>query len=163
MLSLIYPSARLLSPLSPWAGPIAALPAIELHETPEALLVTVQLPGISARDVQVQVGPRSLTLWGEQRQYSNYPYARAYRQFHHTIPLPVTVRDRQAQVAFQQDQVVLTLPKASWNNRFSGINHTFAEEAKYQRQKLEASWRQGKRWLGRQLRNWGDALLGEGR
>lgn len=135
----------------------ATLPAIELRETPDEVVVTASLPGVDPRDIQVQAEGSRLILFGQQRRHlrNHYRYSASYEQFQHVIPLPVAVSDRQLQVAYRGDTLVVTLPKANPPLRplTQGLNE--------QGQRLRHQWRQAKTQLGRQLQRWGDRLLSD--
>lgn len=151
-------------------GEASLLPALELRETEDSVVVTATLPGVDLCQVQVQASTHSLTLGGHQqtRHASSYGYSLSYEQFQHTIPLPVAVQEQKAQVAFQGDRIVITLPKASW----WGLRHTASrpavptlepwtlrDEIVYQGHRLGRSWQQLKWWVGQQLRRLSDRFL----
>jgi HSP20 family protein len=50
------------------AGPAHWTPAIDLVETPEAYLVTAELPGVTRDDLRIDVHEGRLTLAGVRRQ-----------------------------------------------------------------------------------------------
>lgn len=143
------------------------LPALELRETENSVVVTAMLPGVDPRQVQIQATARSLTIGGHQQtcHASPYSYSLEYEQFQHTIPLPAAVQEQKAHVAFQGDTVVITLPKAKRWGLGSSISRssvptlepwTLRDEIVYQGHRLGRSWQRLKQWVGRQLHRLGD-------
>ncbi|PSN19793.1 hypothetical protein C7271_05475 [filamentous cyanobacterium CCP5] len=133
----------------------ATFPAIELRETADEIVVTACLPGVDPRDIQVQADDRSLVFYGQQRRQlrNHYRYTTSYEQFQHVIPLPAAVSDRQMQVAYRGDRLIVTLPKASQPLR------SVAQNLQAQGQTLRRYWQQAKTWLGHRLQAWAERLL----
>lgn len=120
------------------------VPAIEIDDTPDRLVVTAFLPGVDPRAVQVRATGRSLTFSGQRQSGYRSSVIQSFgiNYFQQTVPLPVRVSDRQMQVAYSDGAIVVTLPKpGGW------------------RQRLAQSWQQAKVRLGRSLKTWGQRLL----
>jgi HSP20 family protein len=72
-------------------------PAIEVADTPEAVIVKAQVPGVSKEHLQVNVTDNALTLKGEVQEDKttegkNYHHQEFhYGAFARTIALPTTV------------------------------------------------------------------------
>ncbi|HEY9877191.1 MAG TPA: Hsp20/alpha crystallin family protein [Leptolyngbyaceae cyanobacterium] len=158
-----------LAPLEEMGGGYS-LPALELRETGDSIIVTAALPGVDPNQVQIRATAHSLTLSGRQqtRHANPYGYSLGYEQFQHTIPLPVAVQEQKVQVAFQEDTIVLTLPKASrWGLRQTIARSsvptlepwTLRDELVYQGHRFGRSWQKLKQWVGRQLHRLGDRFL----
>lgn len=142
------------------------VPAIELQETADTLVVIAFLPGIQPEAVQVSATPTTLTFFGQRPWGDRHPlgYGLGLRQFQQTVGLPVRVRDDNVQVAYDQGAVVVTLPKAKapWSAWMASPNsEPWTSDWQHQRQRLAQGWRRSKGWLGRTLRTWGDRLLEE--
>ncbi|TVP61420.1 MAG: hypothetical protein EA342_20810 [Leptolyngbya sp. LCM1.Bin17] len=142
------------------------VPAIEIQDTGDRLVVTAFLPGVDPEAVQVRATPQSLTFFGQrQSEYrSLLGYGLGINHFQQTVALPARVRDRQVQVAYHQGAIVVTLPKAktSWPTWAPSPNlGNWSDTARHQGQRLGHRWRQFKGWLGRTLRTWGNRLLEE--
>lgn len=136
----------------------ATIPAIELRETEDSVIVTAHLPGVDPQDIEVRANGHSLTFLGQQHRHlrNHYRYTVSYEQFQHTIPLPVAVRDSQVQVTFGADDVRVTLPKA----RATGsVGAAPLKTLSQTGQQLARRWRQTKSWLGHRLQGWGRRLL----
>lgn len=94
-----------------------SVPAIDLYETEEEVVVKAALPGFRPDDVQLSVENNVLTLRGEFKpgngQNATY-HIREQRHgsFERSIPLPVDVETDQAQADFENGILTVTLPKA---------------------------------------------------
>jgi HSP20 family protein len=73
---------------TPW------MPAMDVYETEDKLVVTVELPGLSAEDVEVQVEDSTLTISGK-REFSSevneehyHRIERRYGSFSRAVTLP---------------------------------------------------------------------------
>ena len=108
------------SPLS-WrtiGGGDAITPTIDVHETPDELVVTAALPGMRADDVEITMTGQTLTLRGEFKADENikqeqYLYReRRFGSFSRTVQLPTRVQGDQAKADFTDGILTLTIPKA---------------------------------------------------
>jgi len=72
-------------------------PAIDLSEDDNAYKISVELPGLDAKDVNVSVSGNTLVLKGEKRQEKeekdkNYHFSeRAYGSFQRVFELPASI------------------------------------------------------------------------
>jgi HSP20 family protein len=94
------------------------VPAIELRDTPENLLLSVLLPGIDRNDIDIQVTRQAVSIAGERR-YRNgaedQGYFRSefpYGKFQRVVPLPVPVQQERTSAEFCDGILTLTLPKS---------------------------------------------------
>jgi HSP20 family protein len=94
-------------------------PAIELQDIGDAIALKAQLPGIDAKDVNVQVTQDAVILSGE-RQTENKTeengYFRTefrYGKFQRVIPLPVQIQNQDVKADYKDGILHLTLPKAA--------------------------------------------------
>jgi HSP20 family protein len=93
-------------------------PAVDVHETADALVVTAALPGMKADDVEITITGQTLTLRGEFKadeeiKREQYLYReRRFGSFNRTIQLPVRVQGEQASATFADGVLTLTVPKA---------------------------------------------------
>lgn len=91
--------------------------AVDLYETDAALTLTVELPGMDQKDVNVSVTPDSVTVSGERKQEEHNEEGRyhwrqaSYGSFRKTIPLPVSVKPDEAKAAMKNGVLKITLPK----------------------------------------------------
>ena len=69
MLSLQRQMNRIFDDYTPgeWFGEKSWMPALDVEETKDNILVRVEIPGIDAKDVEIDVLGDTLTLRGENR------------------------------------------------------------------------------------------------
>ncbi|VXD24739.1 Heat shock protein Hsp20 [Planktothrix serta PCC 8927] len=97
---------------------MSIFPAAELHETPDAVILKLEIPGIDAKDLDVQVSADAVAITGErksQTQTEEKGVTRSefhYGKFHRVIPLPTRIQNTQVQADYQDGILSLTLPKA---------------------------------------------------
>jgi HSP20 family protein len=93
-------------------------PAVDIYETPEAIVMQADLPGLRREDIDIQIQDNTLTLRGERRfakdaQEENYlRIERAYGAFQRSFTLPATVHPEKVRAVFRDGILELTLPKA---------------------------------------------------
>jgi HSP20 family protein len=93
-------------------------PPLDVHETPDEIVVTAALPGLRAEDVEITMTGQNLTLRGEFKadeavQRDQYLYReRRYGSFHRSIQLPVRVQGENADATFTDGILTLRIPKA---------------------------------------------------
>ncbi|MFN2484742.1 MAG: Hsp20/alpha crystallin family protein [Candidatus Limnocylindria bacterium] len=93
-------------------------PALDVHETADAVVVTVSLPGIKPEDVDVTMQGQTLTIRGEFKgdesvERDQYLYQeRRYGTFARQIQLPLRVQADKAEASFENGLLKLTIPKA---------------------------------------------------
>lgn len=110
-------------------------PAIELKETDTELVVKAVIPGIEAKELDVQVSENAVSITGEHREEKRTEekgYFRSelqYGQFQRVVPLPVSVKHDQVQSEFKDGVLTLTLPKAeSSPSKVTKVDLTMQEE-----------------------------------
>src|SRR5262245_40165276 len=92
-------------------------PAIEVAETPVAVIVKAQVPGVSKEHLQVNVTDTTLTLTGEvQEDTTTEEKQYHHREFHYgafarTITLPTTVQAEHATAQLKDGVLEVTIPK----------------------------------------------------
>ncbi|GAB1543231.1 Hsp20/alpha crystallin family protein [Scytonema sp. NUACC21] len=104
-------------------------PAVELIDAGDNLIFKAQLPGVSTRDLDVQVTRDAVSLSGErQRQHGsndvNYLHSEfRYGKFQRIVNLPVAVQNDKVQADYRDGILTLTLPKVEEvRNRVVKIN-----------------------------------------
>ncbi|MCG9885191.1 MAG: Hsp20/alpha crystallin family protein [Cyanobacteria bacterium] len=96
---------------------LAIVPPAELEETPEALVLRIELPGFEKQDLSIEVTPQAVSISGDrkapQRVSDNGIYRSEFRYgtFQRTIPLPKRVKNSEAAATYEQGILSLTLPK----------------------------------------------------
>jgi HSP20 family protein len=94
-----------------------AEPAIEVADTPEAVIVKAQVPGVSKEHLQVHVTENALTLKGEVQEDKTTEEKNYHRrEFHYgafsrIIALPTTVQAEQATAQLKDGVLEVTIPK----------------------------------------------------
>lgn len=94
------------------------VPAAEMHETPNAIELKVEVPGMEAKDLDVQVtaeavsinGERKLETKTEERGMTRSEFR--YGRFQRIIPLPTRIQNDKVQAEYKNGVLCLTLPKA---------------------------------------------------
>ncbi|NOJ50501.1 Hsp20/alpha crystallin family protein [Bradyrhizobium archetypum] len=91
-------------------------PSIELNETDKELKISAELPGLTEKDVQVEIANGVLTLRGEKKSErtdngGRYFSERYYGAFERQIPLDGVVEDK-AEAKFHDGVLTITLPKS---------------------------------------------------
>jgi HSP20 family protein len=108
------------SPLS-WrtiSGGDTITPLVDVHETPDEIVVTAALPGMKADDVEITMTGQQLSLSGESKadeeiKREQYLYReRRFGSFSRTIALPVRVQGERADASFTDGVLTLRIPKA---------------------------------------------------
>jgi HSP20 family protein len=96
----------------------SSMPAIDLYQTADEVVVKAALPGLKADDVQISVTNDVLTLRGESKWENDHKEAtyhireQRYGSFERSVPLPIDVQTDKAQADFQNGVLTITLPKA---------------------------------------------------
>ncbi len=92
-------------------------PSIDVADSGKDLRVTVELPGMDEKDIDVSVTQTSLTIRGEKRDEteekgsSYHRMERMYGSFTRTIPLPVEVDVEGAKANYKKGVLSITIPK----------------------------------------------------
>jgi HSP20 family protein len=94
------------------------MPAVEVSDTPEAVIVKAQVPGMSKDEIQVTVTDDALTLKGERKEEEEKKEKTYYRRefrygaFTRTVPLPVAVQAEKATAQLKDGVLAITIPKS---------------------------------------------------
>jgi HSP20 family protein len=94
-------------------------PAIELKDLGETLVLKAELPGMDAKDLDIQVTKNSVSLSGEHRQETKSEQEDMirtefrYGQFRRLIQLPAPIQHEQVQAEYKDGVLTLTLPKVT--------------------------------------------------
>lgn len=95
------------------------VPAIELKDTGDTLVLRAQVPGVDTKDLNIEVTREAIAISGEYRhegQNQENGYLKSefrYGKFHRTIALPVAVQNDQVQADYKDGILNLTLPKVT--------------------------------------------------
>ncbi|GJQ36395.1 MAG: heat-shock protein Hsp20 [Anaerolineaceae bacterium] len=95
-----------------------SIPAVDMYQTDNEVVVKAALPGIKAEEVQINVTGEVLTIKGEARQDSETK-EKAYHireqrwgAFERSIVLPTEVVADKSKADFENGVLTITLPKA---------------------------------------------------
>ena len=97
---------------------LSKVPAAELTETEEALHLKLEVPGMEAKDLDIQVTTDSVSISGERKeesQSSEKGVTRSefrYGSFSRVIPLPVEIQTSNVTAEYKDGILNLTLPKS---------------------------------------------------
>lgn len=103
-------------PLSMSGGSV--VPAIDLFQTEDELVVKASLPGLKAEDVHISVTADVLTLSGEFKQENEKKEAtynireHRYGSFERSVTLPTDGQTAKARADFENGVLTNSLPKA---------------------------------------------------
>jgi len=94
------------------------IPAVDLYQTADEVVVKANLPGIKPEEVQISVTSDVLTLRGEykeelkQKEATYHLLERRSGAFERSVMLPTDVQTDKAKADFEHGVLVITLPKA---------------------------------------------------
>lgn len=96
----------------------AAFPPLNLYETPEAFVLTAELPGVAPEDLEVSLEGSTVTLRGERKappadEASVHRSERLTGSFQRAIDLSVTVDGDKVEAVHRHGVLTLRLPKAA--------------------------------------------------
>jgi len=92
-------------------------PSIDVDETDQAYRVSAELPGLTEKDVELNLRDNALTISGEKRsereeEHGGRRYAeRSFGRFERTIPFPAEVDAERVDAVFRNGVLTVTLPK----------------------------------------------------
>ena len=104
-------------PLS-MAGNSWSVPAVDMYQTDNEIVVKAALPGIKAEEVQINITGDVLTLKGEVKQSEEvkekayHIHEQRWGAFERTLILPANVVADKAKADFENGILSITLPKA---------------------------------------------------
>jgi HSP20 family protein len=96
----------------------AFVPAAEMHETSEAIHLKLEIPGIEASDIDVQVTAEAISISGERKEETTTEDKGMkrtefrYGKFQRVIPLPARIQNTDVKAEYKDGILNLTLPKA---------------------------------------------------
>jgi HSP20 family protein len=95
-----------------------SVPAIDMYQTDDEIVLKASIPGFKADDVQISVTGEILTLRGEmkhedeQKDKSWHVREQRWGSFERSVALPTEVVADQAKAEFENGILIVTLPKA---------------------------------------------------
>lgn len=97
---------------------VAFIPPAEMHETPEAIHLKLEVPGMEPKDLDVQVTAEAIAISGDRKTETKIQEKGMtrtefrYGQFRRVIPLPTRIQNDKVQADYKNGILSLTLPKA---------------------------------------------------
>ena len=93
-------------------------PPVDLCESAEAIVVCVELPGLTAEHIKVGATNTQLRIWGEKKRrmprnriLSHLCSERSYGKFSRIVPLRWTVSIQKAKASVDNGMLIVRLPK----------------------------------------------------
>jgi HSP20 family protein len=93
-------------------------PPVDLCETADAIVVCVELPGLTAEQIKIGATNTQLRIWGEKKRrvvrnkiLSHLCSERSYGRFSRIVPLRWTVNVQNATAEVANGMLVVSLPK----------------------------------------------------
>jgi HSP20 family protein len=94
-------------------------PRVEVKESSNVVRVSVELPGINEKELDVSISDDSLTIKGEKREEKEdntsgyYRMERTYGSFYRSIRLPCVIDKDKAEATFKRGVLTVNLPKTA--------------------------------------------------
>jgi len=98
-------------------GNLTFAPAAELEETEDAIHLRLEIPGLEAKDLDVQVMAEAVSVSGERKSETRTEEKGIFRsefrygKFHRVIPLPTRIDNQNVQAEYKDGVLRLNLPK----------------------------------------------------
>ena len=93
---------------------LSKVPAAELIETDDALHLKLEVPGMEAKDIDIQVMADRVAISGERKSEINEKTRSEFRygKFSRVIPLPARIQNTNVTADYKEGILNLTLPKS---------------------------------------------------
>ena len=121
-------------PLIPFDDSRLFTPQVDLSATDQEYRLTVEVPGITEKDVSVHINGNTMTIKGEKKQEKEeknkdyYRVERSYGEFQRILSLPEDVEQDSVTAAFKNGVLTVTMPrKASAKSEGKRIEVTTAD------------------------------------
>ena len=95
----------------------AMAPKVNVSESDTAIEVTAEIPGVDAKDIDVQLKDGVLTIKGEKKEEKDekkkdyHVVERSYGMFERSFSVPAEIDADKVQAAFDKGVLTVTLPK----------------------------------------------------
>jgi len=93
------------------------VPATDISETKDAIIVRTEVPGMDAKDIEINLTGDILTIKGEKKQKTEekdenfHRIETRYGAFSRAIRIPVSVEADKIQAKYEKGVLKITLPK----------------------------------------------------
>jgi HSP20 family protein len=108
---------------------VSFMPAAEMHETHDTIQLRLEVPGLEAKDIDVQVSKEAVAIKGERKsevKTEENGVTRSefrYGSFQRVIPLPTRIQNEKVEAEYKNGVLTLNLPKAEEEkNRVVKVN-----------------------------------------
>jgi HSP20 family protein len=109
---------HLFEQMMPWedAG-LTFMPSVEMDETTNEIHLKLEVPGLEAKDLDIEVSENSVSITGERKEETKTQekgMVRSefhYGKFERVIPLSTRVQNDQVKAEYKNGILTLTLPK----------------------------------------------------
>ena len=94
------------------------MPAVDVHETKSDVIVTMDVPAISPKDISITVVEDKLTVKGERKREKElkeedyYKSERVYGSFQRIVLLPTGVVGAKAKATYKDGVLKIAIPKS---------------------------------------------------
>lgn len=101
----------------PQYRPPVARPAVDVYQTPDAVVVVVEAPGMRDQEIRLEIEAGRLTIWGEKRNrycreaYRYHQLEIACGAFSRTVDLPAEVDPERVTLRYDDGYVEINLPR----------------------------------------------------
>jgi HSP20 family protein len=97
----------------------AVTPAVDIVEKDKAFEITAELPGLDAKNIDIQLADRMLTIKGEKQEEKEektrdrYVSERRYGSFRRTLQVPGSVDVDKIEASYKSGVLTVTMPKSA--------------------------------------------------
>ncbi len=112
-----FPS-RLLGGMPAWEESVELLPAFDISETDDNVVVRADLPGVEVKDLDIGITGNLLTIRGERKEEHTeegeyfFSTERKFGSFNRSITLPADVKEEGIEATFKDGVLTVSIPKA---------------------------------------------------
>ncbi len=91
------------------------IPSVDIHENKSEFNLTADLPGLSKKDVKINIDDNLLTVSGErvypEKNTDVYRIERGHGKFKRSFTLPENINNDKISASFKNGELKITLPK----------------------------------------------------
>ncbi|MDJ0735976.1 MAG: Hsp20/alpha crystallin family protein [Nostocaceae cyanobacterium] len=93
------------------------VPAAEISETDDAIILKLEIPGMEAKDLDIEVTEKAVAISGERKSQTksedngNTRSEFYYGKFQRVVPLPAPIQNTKVSAEYKNGILHLTLPK----------------------------------------------------
>ncbi len=104
-------------------GVLAFMPSAEMEETADEIHLKLEIPGLEAKDFDIEVTEESISIKGERKSETKTEEKGVvrselrYGKFERVIPLPAHIQSDKVKAEYKNGILYLTLPKVEAEKR----------------------------------------------